>query len=1041
MMNAETLKLYRKRIIPAECRLLNEDKIEQADDEVIITSWTTINPKADFCRGASCYFLNQGIKVSKFYRHDGSLLYWYCDIIETEYDETENTYTFTPQAREAISSSVDQTDAANVIVSFTMPASDVDVLVDSTIDEHYSVFLTRDSDVDISIENGASYKVGENVTIDLTYGPNTLFSEATVQKKGVTDSALDVSDTILFDFDYIRECLMDAAPSVGHFVSNDSEQKELCWYEAFRDQEDGLAYAGMTWADDDPDGLFQPEDYLWECKAIDTDGDTNEFTFVPHERTMAYTVNDADKKAVTISFTMPDSDVEVEIRSDDDFTEVSTWGELSDALSSGLNAKLTSNVIAGEHDSALSIPSGARVTLDPNGFVIDRQMAGKSATTDGGVFTITDLEDSSYLLIHDHSDGEAVHPYYVDANGLRRYVESETDSEYVAAASKGVTKGGVITGGSAAGNGGAFYLEGDVTLSICDVTVAGNNAAGSGGAIYTKSHNIDENICLIPTIIVMDSAVEGNTASTIGGVYLSSDSTRFETNFVGTAKISGNSNGNLYIPNGVNLGTILLDDGASIGVTMENPGPFANFAMYTDEENPLAIARNFFTSDNSAYYIDIIDEDIALVRRSSSGSSSSGGSSAGTTVTIPVSGDDASVSVAVRVKGSTASITGADIEKVLAAEDVGTVTIDVSSLDSKVDEVVVPATLLRKVADAAADEESNADGLEVKLPGGAVTFDADALNAIRDQSGGKELRLNLKSVKESGLNTAQRKSIGSMDIHGIYDVSLTSGGTSIHDFQGGKASVSVSYTLKEGQLPKGVTVYYIANDGTVARMPTSYANGMARWEVEHFSNYVIAYEQVCPQDDTCPMSKYIDMNPTAWYHDGVHWALEAGVMTGSSDIVFDPNLNTSRAMLATMLWRIEGKPVVNFAMRFEDVEADTWYTEGIRWANSAGIITGYGDTDFGPNDPVTREQLAVMLHRYAQYKGMDVSVGEDTNILSYEDAFDVSEWAVPAIQWAVGADIIQGVDKDGTLTLAPRAASSRAVVATMLMRLFANDAV
>ena len=95
MMNAETLKLYRKRIIPAECRLLNEDKIERADDEMIITSWTTINPKVDFCRGASCYFLNQGIKVSKFYRHDGSLLYWYCDIVDYKYDEVENSLTVT----------------------------------------------------------------------------------------------------------------------------------------------------------------------------------------------------------------------------------------------------------------------------------------------------------------------------------------------------------------------------------------------------------------------------------------------------------------------------------------------------------------------------------------------------------------------------------------------------------------------------------------------------------------------------------------------------------------------------------------------------------------------------------------------------------------------------------------------------------------------------------------------------------------------------------------------------------------------------------
>lgn len=95
MITKESLKLYRKRIIPAECLLLKDDNIEQADDEVVITSWKTLNPKTDFSHGCSCYFLQQGFKVSKFYRHDGSLLYWYCDIVDYEYDEAENSLTAT----------------------------------------------------------------------------------------------------------------------------------------------------------------------------------------------------------------------------------------------------------------------------------------------------------------------------------------------------------------------------------------------------------------------------------------------------------------------------------------------------------------------------------------------------------------------------------------------------------------------------------------------------------------------------------------------------------------------------------------------------------------------------------------------------------------------------------------------------------------------------------------------------------------------------------------------------------------------------------
>lgn len=91
----ELLKLYRKRIIPEQMILLKDDRIERSDDEMIITSWTTLNPKTEFSHGCSCYFLKQGLKVSKFYRSDDSLLYWYCDIVDYEFDKKTKSLTVT----------------------------------------------------------------------------------------------------------------------------------------------------------------------------------------------------------------------------------------------------------------------------------------------------------------------------------------------------------------------------------------------------------------------------------------------------------------------------------------------------------------------------------------------------------------------------------------------------------------------------------------------------------------------------------------------------------------------------------------------------------------------------------------------------------------------------------------------------------------------------------------------------------------------------------------------------------------------------------
>lgn len=174
-----------------------------------------------------------------------------------------------------------------------------------------------------------------------------------------------------------------------------------------------------------------------------------------------------------------------------------------------------------------------------------------------------------------------------------------------------------------------------------------------------------------------------------------------------------------------------------------------------------------------------------------------------------------------------------------------------------------------------------------------------------------------------------------------------------------------------------------------------------------------------------------DVDDGDWFADAVRFVYENGMMNGVSETDFAPHATTSRSMIVTILYRLEGEPVVDDAMDFTDVAGDAYYAEAVRWAASEGIVGGYGGGLFGSDDAVTREQLAVILWRYASGKGYDVSVGEDTNILSYADFADLSEYAIPAMQWACGAGIVNGTSES---TLTPQGEATRAQVAAMLMR-------
>ena len=153
-------------------------------------------------------------------------------------------------------------------------------------------------------------------------------------------------------------------------------------------------------------------------------------------------------------------------------------------------------------------------------------------------------------------------------------------------------------------------------------------------------------------------------------------------------------------------------------------------------------------------------------------------------------------------------------------------------------------------------------------------------------------------------------------------------------------------------------------------------------------------------------------------------------MNGTSETTFGPNETTTRGMIVTILYRLEGEPEAEATSAFADVAADMYYADAVNWAAANNIVTGYDDTSFGPDDTITREQMAAILYRYAQYKGYDVTTG-GMALNEYTDAGQISEYAVPAMQWANENGLITG---STATTIEPQGNALRAEVATILMR-------
>ncbi len=183
-----------------------------------------------------------------------------------------------------------------------------------------------------------------------------------------------------------------------------------------------------------------------------------------------------------------------------------------------------------------------------------------------------------------------------------------------------------------------------------------------------------------------------------------------------------------------------------------------------------------------------------------------------------------------------------------------------------------------------------------------------------------------------------------------------------------------------------------------------------------------------------PAFPFIDVGENDWHYQAVDYVYRNQLFAGTSEEHFEPKTPMSRAMLVTVLWRLEGQANIDINQVFSDVPAGEYYARAVDWANRQEIVKGYGDSRFGPLDNITREQMAVILYKFAEFKGYDTSAAADLGI--FHDSSSVSSWARDAVKWAVASQILTG---KGNGILDPSGNASRAEAASILMRLVTNQ--
>jgi uncharacterized repeat protein (TIGR02543 family) len=380
------------------------------------------------------------------------------------------------------------------------------------------------------------------------------------------------------------------------------------------------------------------------------------------------------------------------------------------------------------------------------------------------------------------------------------------------------------------------------------------------------------------------------------------------------------------------------------------------------------------------------------------------------TTTDPTTG---AVTANVEASAFSSLIDGAKEAEASKQKAIVEIKVDITT-DTKSVEVIIPGDVFKQAADTTEADVKVDAGL------GTITFDNRAVEYISGTEITEDISISIEKIDTSTLPQEAREKVGDRP---VFDFSVRAGDTKISQFGGGTARISIPYIPKVGEDLNAIVVYHVTDEGELVMITgCTYdpETGRLNFQLDHFSKYAVGYNKV----------EFTDTE-RSWAVDYITYMAARNIINGDGTGKYLPNNNVTRAEFTKMLAGIAGIGKAGYkSSGFQDVDEGAWYAPYVAWAAEKGIVKGFGNGLFGPNDYVTREQIALMITRFAAAR--DYALPSNAEPVKFADSDKVSSYAREAVEQVQKAGIVNGRTAEGGTVFAPLDNADRAEAAKML---------